>query len=515
MALNTQVKNINVTPSSFLMYLRKSRQDDPNETIEEVLSKHETILQEYMEREYGFRIEEENIYREVCSGESIEDREEIKKVLARMESAEIFGVVVVEPQRLSRGDLIDCGNLIQDLRYTHTLVVTPTMTYNLENKMERKFFQDELLRGNDFLEYIKEILSRGKVASIKRGCFIGSKPPYGYDKIKIGKDCTLTPNANADVVRMIFNWYVYDGLSQYEIARKLDEIGIPSCNGTKWARTGVSYTLKNVHYDGKVAFFTHKKTIAIEDGKKKSRYLLQPKEKVIIVEGLHPAIVDHETFVKAQERKSNNLPRTKTKYGLKNPFAGIMYCKVCGRALMLQQYQTGENRIGCKYNCVKSARVQEVFNAVISFLADTELPTLKAKAKEQQTNTYKPKQNILASLEKQLEELNEQEQKQYEFLEKGLYSEEVFEQRNKALKEKRLALKGQIQETMDSIPEQVDYKEKVVFLKNTIKELNDSDIDPITKNKLLKSVVVRIDYYSSKEQNYNERIFNVDVYTSF
>ena len=86
----------------WIMYLRKSRQDDPNETVEEVLAKHETILQEWAERELGFKIEEENIYREVISGESIADRDEIKKVLARLEDPAVVGVLCVEPSRLSR-----------------------------------------------------------------------------------------------------------------------------------------------------------------------------------------------------------------------------------------------------------------------------------------------------------------------------------------------------------------------------------------------------------------------------
>ena len=70
----------------WLLYLRKSRQDDPNETVEEVLEKHEIQLQEWAERELGERIPEENIYREIVSGESIDAREEIKKVLARIEA---------------------------------------------------------------------------------------------------------------------------------------------------------------------------------------------------------------------------------------------------------------------------------------------------------------------------------------------------------------------------------------------------------------------------------------------
>ena len=196
-----------------LGYLRKSRQDDPNETIEEVLAKHEAILQEYCEREFGGRIPPENLYKEVVSGESIDERVEVLKVLSRIEDPAIKGVVVVEPSRLSRGDLSDCARLINALRFSKTEVNTPMMTYDLENKMERKFFQDELLRGNDFLEYTKEILFRGRVAAVKRGCFIGNYAPYGYDKIKIGKDHTLTPNDDADVVRLIFKLYTEDLLT--------------------------------------------------------------------------------------------------------------------------------------------------------------------------------------------------------------------------------------------------------------------------------------------------------------
>lgn len=504
----------NAIPQQFLMYLRKSRQDDPNETIEQVLSKHEQILQEYMEREYGFCIPEDNIYREVCSGESIDAREEIKKVLTKAESNDIVAVVVVEPQRLSRGDLIDCGNLVQHLRYTKTLVITPMMVYNLDNKMERKFFQDELLRGNDYLEYIKEILARGKIASVKRGNFIGKTAPYGYDKVKIGKDHTLVPNDKADVVRMIFSWYVDDGLSQYEIAKKLDELNIPSYTGKSWGRTGVSYTLKNLHYDGKVSFFVHRRTTTIVNGKKVTKYLLQEKDNIIIAEGKHEAIIDHETFEKAQQRKSTNTPRNQTKYGLRNPYAGILRCKVCGKVMTLQAYKNSEQRYYCKTNpvCCKSPTLSQITNAIVNTLKAVELPKLESQAKRNNKSEKETKKRLLVQFHKQLAELNEQEQKQYDLLEKGIYTEEIFEQRNSTLKEKRIALKAQIQSMMESIPEQIDYREKVIQLKNVIKSLKDDSIPPATKNKLLKSVVDKIEYYSEKDQKVKQHDFSIEIF---
>jgi len=68
-----------------LMYLRKSRADDPSLTVEEVLANHEKILDDWCERNLGGRIPEENRFREVVSGETIESRPEINKVLRKIE----------------------------------------------------------------------------------------------------------------------------------------------------------------------------------------------------------------------------------------------------------------------------------------------------------------------------------------------------------------------------------------------------------------------------------------------
>lgn len=179
----------------YLIYLRKSRADGEHESVEEVLAKHHRILQDYAVSKLGGAIPEEYIYREVVSGETIQDRPEMKKILDRIQTEDITGVLVVDPQRLSRGDLSDCGTIIRAFRYTDTLIITPPKTYDLAEKFDRKFFEMELMRGNDYLEYIKEIMNRGRLASVNEGNFIGSVPPFGYDKIKVGKSYTLTPEA--------------------------------------------------------------------------------------------------------------------------------------------------------------------------------------------------------------------------------------------------------------------------------------------------------------------------------
>lgn len=496
----------------YLMYLRKSRADDPNETVEEVLSKHETRLQNFMQRRYGFKICEENIYREVCSAESIADREKIKEVLLRIEDPNIKGVLVADVPRLSRGNLGDCHEIIMKFLYTKTLVITDTMQFNLEDKRDRQYFQDELLRGAYYLDYVKDVLRKGREGAVQnRGCFIASIAPYGYNKIKVGKNPTLEPNKDADIVRLIFEWYVNEGLTYYQIACKLNEMSINAPLGGKWKKATIRAMLKNPHYDGKVTYGAKKETTFIENGEKVIRTISQ--ENYILAEGLHPALVDHDIFEKAQQKSEKN-PSAKIGYDLKNPFAGVLKCAKCGKTMVYHPYKHAENRIKCRdrtTRCGKSVKMSEVEKAVIIALEQAELPNLEAKLKNDDGNAYKIKKSLLANLEKELEEYKVQEEKQYEFLETGRYTEEIFDKRNAILRDKMEACKTKIAETRLSMPKEIDYNEKIMSLKKAIEAFK-NDVSPAEKNKLLKAIVDRIEISTWGSGKRNDVQFHLDVF---
>ena len=496
---------------NFLLYLRKSRADDPNETVEEVLSKHETRLQEFVQRRFGFKIPEENIYREVCSAESIADREEIKKVLSRIEDNDIKVVLVADVSRLSRGDLGDCNEIITRFRYTKTLVMTDTMQFDLEDKRDRQYFQDELLRGAYYLDYVKEVLRKGREGAVQnRGCFIGTFAPYGYTKITVGKNHTLEPNKDADIVRLMYDWYVNEGLTYYQIACRLNDMSIPASRGGMWKKDSIKVILKNPHYDGKVTYGSKRETTLIENGVKVRKRISQ--ENFILAEGIHPAIVDHDIFVKAQEKRGNN-PSAKVGYELQNQFAGILKCAKCGKTMVYHPYKRAENRLKCRdriLKCGKSVKLSEVEKAVIIALEQSELPNLEAKLKNDDGNAFKIKKSLLANLEKELEEYKVQEDKQYEFLETGRYTEEVFEKRNTILRNKMEACQTKIRETELSMPKQIDYGERIMCLKKAIEALK-SDVSPAEKNKLLKAIVERIDIETWGTGKRNDVHFNLDI----
>ena len=333
----------------YLLYLRKSRADNPNEPVEEVLARHEKQLQELAVRVTGKPIPEKNIYREVASGETIADRPEINKVFKRMEVGNIKGVLTVDVQRLSRGDLSDAGRVVDNFFYTHTLSVTLGYTYNLDKDFDKKMFEQELRRGNDYLDYQKNILLRGRLTSLKEGKYIFSHSPFGYEKAKISevekskeKGYTLViKEDDAETVKTIFELCL-EGLGTTNIANYLNKIAAKPCKNDKWTPAMVRNILESEIYCGYMTWDKRKTIKSMKDGKVvKSRPLQSEYD---LYKGRYTPLITEEQFKIVQEKISTGLPRNSTE--LKNALAGIVFCSKCGHAMVRRPY----NRSFLKYD---------------------------------------------------------------------------------------------------------------------------------------------------------------------
>ena len=434
------------------------------------------------------------------SGESIDGRVEIKKVLARIEDPKIKGVLVIEPQRLSRGDLEDCGRLINSLRFTKTQVLTLMMTYNLENKMERKFFQDELMRGRDYLEYVKEILFRGRVASVKRGEYIPRDAPYGYRKIMKGDIRTLEiVEDQAEIVRLMFKWRAEDGVGNTVIAHRLNDMGVHTVHGKPWSRDTVGKILHNRHYLGLVLYNQRKETQVVVHGEIKKKRIKQDSDVEIVAEGKHPAIIDRELWDAVQTGFAK-VPRKKPRTELKNPYSGMLYCSNCGRMMtrILTQKDESYTRFRCPgvTPCFASVKKSDLDAAIIDALELSELPALQLKVQNNEGDAAKIQAQQLKKLEKQLAEYRDQEETQFELLEQKKYTQELFDRRNAALRKKMDDCADQIKKVKATMPQSIDYAERLATLQTAIDTLKDPKATPEDQNKILKSVVESINYTS-------------------
>lgn len=492
-----------------LDYGRKSRSDDPLLSMEEVLERHDKIIEEYAEKYLGGPIPEENKYREVGSAESLDSRPEILRLLKAVESPAIKAVAVVEVQRLSRGDLEDAGRLIRILRYTNTYVITPMKIYDLRDEYDRDAFERELKRGNEYLEYFKKIQARGRLASVKEGNYIGSVAPYGFERttIEVDKKVCHTlkeKKEEADVVRMVFEWYCNDDVGVTAICRRLEELGIKTKTGGKyWRPYNVFSMLENVHYIGCVRWNWRKTIKIIEDQEIKK---LRPKAEVgeyLVFEGKHDGIVSEELFYTAQKIKGKRH-RTKQDLTLKNPFSGIMHCK-CGAKMGYNTYRRNgvefappklvcNNQVHCKSGSVEFS---EIYEEVCKSIRDC-IEDFKVRIKNDQDDSFKLHRDLVKRLEKRMEELEKKEieqwEAQYDPDESKRLPQHIFQKLNeKVLKEKDEVNKA-LSKAKDSMPNPIDYKDELLKFTDALTYLEDPKVSAKVKNQYLKNIIEAIEY---------------------
>ena len=490
-------------------YGRKSRFDDPLLSVDDVLEKHSKILEEYAIKHLGGPIPEENKYMEIGSGESLKDRPEITRLLKDIEDPEVQAILVVDVQRLSRGDLEDAGRLIRLLRYTNTYVITPMKIYDLRDDYDRDAFERELKRGNEYLEYFKKIQARGRLASVKEGNYIGSVAPYGFDRttIEVDKKVCHTlkeKKEEADIVRMVFNWYCNEDVGVTTICRRLEALGVKTKNGYKyWRPYNIFAMLENVHYIGCVRWNWRKTIKIIEDQEIKK---LRPKAKVdeyLIFEGKHDGIISEELFYRAREIRGKRH-RTKQDLTLKNPFSGIIYCK-CGAKIGYNTYRRNgveyappklvcNNQVHCKTG---SAIFQDVYEDVCAAIRDC-MRDFELRIKNGRDDSFKLHRDLVEKLENKMAELEKKEIEQWEAQYDPDESKRLPPHIFKTLNEKVLKEKDEVSKALckakDSMPKQIDYKDELLKFADALDALEDPHVEPKVKNQYLKNIIDKIEY---------------------
>ena len=490
-------------------YDRKSRMDDPLLSVEEVLEKHEKILDEYAQKYLGGSIPKDRKYKEVGSGETIKSRPVFQEVLKLIESPAIKAIMVVDVQRLSRGDLEDAGRLIKLLRYTNTYVITPMKIYDLRDEYDRDAFERELKRGYEYLEYFKKIQARGKLASVAEGNYVGSVAPFGFNRVEKQegkKSCFVLEEKKeeADVVRLIFDWYCNEGIGVKAICGRLEAMGVrTNSNGKRWYPYVIFSMLENVHYIGYVRWNWRKTIKIIEDQQVRE---LRPKAKVdeyLIFEGKHDGIVSKELFERAKQIRGTRPPY-KTDTTLRNPLSGLMYCK-CGAKIGYNTYvKHGKefappklrcnNQVRCKSG---SADFQEIVDYICNSLREC-IEDFKVRVKHKKDDSSKLHLSLIENLKKKLKDLEAQELSQWEAQShpdpKKRMPEHVFQRLN----EKLLAEKEEVTQALcqaeKAIPKQIDYKDRILRFTDALNALEDPNVPAKITNQYLKDIIEEIKY---------------------
>ena len=82
---------------------------------------------------------------------------------------------------------------------------------------------------NDY--YAREVsakLVQAHKLSKEKGEFWGPRPPYGYKRSEESSKKLVPEESEKEVVQKIFYWYVFNNMSSYDIAKKLNDMEVPS-----------------------------------------------------------------------------------------------------------------------------------------------------------------------------------------------------------------------------------------------------------------------------------------------
>lgn len=515
----------------YCLYLRKSRADMEAEARGEgeTLARHEKLLLDLAKKG---RYNVTKIYREIVSGETIAARPVVQQLLQEVEDGLWEGVLVVEVERLARGDTIDQGVMSQAFKYSGTKIITPMKIYNPADEFDEEYFEFGLFMSRREYKTINRRLVRGRLASAREGKWVSGVAPYGYERVRIKNDkgWTLRPvEEEADIVRFIFRLYTsgeedengaVKQFGTYSLALRLDKMSIaPPGSASCWNDRTIQAMLQNPVYIGKVRWNVNKSKKRIINNTVEVEYYKSPAEDVILVDGLHPAIVDEEIFYKAQELIGRSGPPPVPKNDVvKNPLAGVLVCGKCGHSIAMRPNQRcgmllcpnrACNNVGSKYDIVEERLLQ----ALSQWLSDYRLEwSDKPPAEEQALIDLKHKS--LRRADTELETLRRQLDRTHDLLEQGVYDTETFLSRSRSLTERIAAAEADIESLSAEVLE--DEKRAASRLNIIPKVEKLLEVYPAlpsaqAKNELLKEVLEKVEYTKLQRSGRNGPFDNFEL----
>lgn len=395
-------------------------------------------------------------------------------------------------------------------------VVTPTKTYDVAHSQEdEEYMEFELFMSRREYKMIRKRMERGIKQAVVEGNYMGTFRPYGYNIVKTKTKRTLVPNEiEAPYVKKIFEWSAKDNLSTSDIAKRLTAMGVPTYRGdTKWSKDSVKTYLTNPVYIGKVRWNDRMRIKTMVDGELKISRPRFHSDQYMIYDGKHmkDALIDEETFRAVQKK----FYKDRTRSGLKliNPLAGLVFCKKCGKAMSYQPYDNNRsdrivhkhNSYGCKVKSViASDLIAAVKHALKIYVEDFELKVDNSST----TDESKIEQQI-EELEKEIRKIEKKKAKLFDSWENDEITNNEFVERKNIHNSRIEVLEKQIEELEFTIPEKIEFEEKLLLLSDAFIAMMDDEIDAGTKNEFLKRIISRIEF---SRENDVEFILDIDLH---
>jgi site-specific DNA recombinase len=326
-----KIKEVQEMNKRVALYIRVSTEEQAKEGFsleaqEETLKKHcelrgDTVVETYID--------------DGKSGKNI-DRPAMQELIRDSSQKKFDTVLVWKLSRLSR-NLKDTLQLIEE--FEKYAISFHSFSEQFDSKIPSGKLMLQMIGG--FAEFerntIVENVKLGMNQRAKSGKWNGGRI-LGYDLEN--KELIVNPD-EANIVKMIFNMYV-NGKGCIYIRDNLNKLNLKTKTGIPFTHIAILTILDNPTYKG---YIRHGRTT----GENKKRV---NQDSVILVRGIHEAIVDEETFDNAQKITLQNRRPTRRMPSNPHILSGILKCPKCGGRM---NYQPAGNRThknhGGYYTC--------------------------------------------------------------------------------------------------------------------------------------------------------------------
>lgn len=434
------------------------------------------------------------------------------EMMEGVKKGKIQCVIVKDFSRFGR-DYIELGDYIEHIfPFMQVRFIAVNDGYDSEEYKGKTPDIDVPFRNLAYSLYSQDISDKIKSSlevRRKKGLYVGSIPLYGYQRDKEG---FLTPDEETKgTVQMIYREYL-SGIGLAELARKLNEEGIPSPKQHK-INKGILRGEKEKSFEGKTCFWlpttlhqilrNETYTGVLSSGAYKSgplgsgKRVFVPEEERIRVENAHPALIDKDTFREVQEKMHAKKHGEAQQFLLK----GLVRCGECER-LMIRE----KTRFRCRYQ-------QFTEHRSVESIPEAELEGIVWKAVEIQLRLLEEKEAVFQREKELCEEKRKklipeikkkrmQEEKNREEI-KQLYHQYRQGKMGKAEFLARKKWEGNLAEEMEKELVGLEAEEEGVR-----KRIEKIDVDSVSvmewlgcredKCKLLQCLIESIDVYAGK-----------------
>ncbi len=459
-------------------------------------------------------------------GESASNRENFMRMIEDGKNDKFDLILTKEVSRFAR-------NTIDSLTYTRELLRCGVGVF-FQNDGICTIDTDSELRltimssiAADEVRKLSERVHWGQKRSIENGRVMGNNRMYGYHK----SDCKLViDEAEAEMVRLIYQLYATGDYSTRKIEKILYERGFRSRSGTKIFHGVISGIIQNPKYKG---YYCGNKVRIVDYRTKQQKFL--PEEDWIIYKDetgeVVPAIVSEELWDKAnavfQERSQAIKVRGRS-FKDKSPLTGKIWCGADGSAYWRTSYSNSikmgspiyqwvcsskkkDGAASCKSFALMEWEVYYILSNTFKSLVD-DIDTYVSEFLEllKATDPTKDVQKDILALTAKIDQCKTKKDKLLEIYMDDAISKAEFKAKNDDFNRKIEEYEGEINDLKELKSDTAMTSRKLHEIEKSIKGIYQSDDEVIPKaqlDDLIKTVLDKIEVYPDTEDSMILKIF--------